>query len=131
VPPGRPLTSDKALAAIENLLGLLIAGGIPPQDAAWACDVLMLIVTATAGEADVRRAAGLTVAADYHDIVEEMHVTFAGLPPERYPNVVAHAFELVTGDADVRFRFAIDTVLDGLVARSALGSRSPNTTGKR
>jgi AcrR family transcriptional regulator len=114
--PGEPSVTDTALDSIENLLGLLVAGGIPPQNAAWACDILMLIVTATAGEADVRRASGQTIDADF---VKRMGDTFAGLPPERYPNVVGHASELVDGDGDDRFRFAIDTFLDGLVARSA------------
>jgi hypothetical protein len=48
-----------------------------------------------------------------------MYATFSGQPPERYPNVVAHASELVAGEDDDRFRFAVDTFLDGLVARSA------------
>jgi AcrR family transcriptional regulator len=114
--PGVPLVTDAALGSIENLLGLLVAGGIPPQDAAWACDILMLIVTATAGEADLRAAAGQTIDEDF---VEAMRSTFAAVPADRYPNVATHASELVAGDGDDRFRFSIDTFLDGLVARSA------------
>jgi AcrR family transcriptional regulator len=113
--PGEPSVTEAALDSIENLLGLLVAGGIARQEAAWACDILMLIVTATASEADVRRASGQTIDADF---VERMRTTFAELPPERFPNVVGHAAELVTGDGTDRFRFAIDTFLDGLVARS-------------
>jgi hypothetical protein len=48
-----------------------------------------------------------------------MRTTFAEVPAERYPHVAAHASELVAGDGDDRFRFAIDTFLGGLVARSA------------
>ncbi len=117
--PGEPLISDAAFDSVENLLGLLVAGGIARQDAAWACDILMLIVTATASEADVRRATGQTFD---DDTVERLRASFAGLPPERYPNVVGHASELVAGSGDDRFRFAIDTFLDGLVARSASGT---------
>jgi AcrR family transcriptional regulator len=116
--PGVPMITDASLAAIETLLGLLVAGGISPQDAAWACDILMLIVTATAGEADVRRAAGQTVDDEF---VEEMRSAFAEVPADRYPNIAGHAAELVAGDGDDRFRFSIDTFLDGLVARSARG----------
>jgi AcrR family transcriptional regulator len=116
--PGEPSVTDSALASIENLLGLLVAGGIPPQDAAWACDILMLIVTATASEADLRRDAGQAFDADF---VERMGASFAALPTEQYPNLVGHAAELVAGDGGDRFRFAIDTFLDGLVARSARG----------
>lgn len=113
--PGVPVVTESSMSSIENLLGLLVAGGISPQEAAWACDILILIVTATASEADIRRAAGQALDADF---VERMRIAFAEVPAERYPNVASHASELVAGDGDERFRFAIDTFLDGLVARS-------------
>ncbi len=113
--PGVPVVTDGSLRSIENLLGLLVAGGIGAQDAAWACDILILIVTATASEADVRAAAGRSIDDDF---VDRMRSTFAAVPADRYPNVAAHATELVAGEGDDRFRFSIDTFLDGLVARS-------------
>jgi AcrR family transcriptional regulator len=113
--PEEPLATDSALASLENLLGIMVAGGIPPQEAAWACDILMLIVTATASEADVRNAAG----SEFDDaFIERMRTTFAGMPPDEYPNVVSHADELVAGTGADRFHFGIDAFLDGLVARS-------------
>ena len=51
-----PPTSETVLLLAENLLGILLAGGLDPQDAAWACDILVLLVTAVASEDDVRRA---------------------------------------------------------------------------
>lgn len=114
--PGVPVVTEGSLSSIENLLGLLVAGGIAAQDAAWACDILILIVTATASEADIRAAAGQTLDEDF---VERMRTTFAAVPAERYPNVAAHATELVAGEGEDRFRFSIETFLDGLVARSA------------
>jgi AcrR family transcriptional regulator len=114
-----PPTTDNALAGVENLLGVLFAGGVGLQDAAWACDILALITTASAAEADIRRAAGRTTEADWHDAVARMHGTFTSLPPERFPLLVEHADEMVTGHADDRFRFAIETFLDGLVSRAA------------
>jgi hypothetical protein len=33
--------------------------------------------------------------------------------------ITAHAAEMVAGDGDERFRFAIDMVVDGVVARGA------------
>lgn len=116
--PQEPLVMDSAMAALENLLGLMVAGGIGPQDAAWGCDNLMLIVTATAGEADVRKAAGMSFDGDF---IEGLRDTFAAMPPRDYPNIVSHADELVAGSGADRFHFAIDTFLDGLVARSARG----------
>jgi AcrR family transcriptional regulator len=110
---GEPPTTENALAGAESLLGILLAGGIASQDASWAVDILMLIVTATANEADVRRAAGSAAEADVFRIRD----TFAGLPPTRFPLLVGHASELVAGTGDERFRFAVDTFLDGLAAR--------------
>jgi AcrR family transcriptional regulator len=117
--PVEPPTTEHTLAFVENLLGLLLAGGITAQNAAWACDIFNMIVTATASEADLRDAAGLTTATYRSAAVERMYAVFAGQSPERYPNVVAHATELVAGEGNDRFRFAVDTFLDGLVARSA------------
>jgi AcrR family transcriptional regulator len=111
-------TTENVLAGAESLLGILLAGGIASQDAAWAVDILMLIVTATATEADIRRAAGLTTDADRDDAVAQIRDTFTGLSPTRFPLLVSHASELVAGAGDERFRFAIDTFLDGLVARA-------------
>jgi AcrR family transcriptional regulator len=112
---GEPPTTENALAGAESLLGILLAGGIASQDAAWAVDILMLIVTATATEADIRRAAGDGTEVD----VLRIRDTFAGLPSMRFPLLVGHASELVAGAGDERFRFAIDTFLDGLVARAS------------
>jgi AcrR family transcriptional regulator len=112
---GEPPTTENALAGAESLLGILLAGGIASQDAAWAVDILMLIVTATATEADLRRAAGNDIEVDVFRIRE----TFAGLPATRFPLLVGHASELTAGAGDERFRFAIDAFLDGLVARAA------------
>ncbi|MBN9623035.1 MAG: TetR/AcrR family transcriptional regulator C-terminal domain-containing protein [Actinobacteria bacterium] len=114
--PVGPPSTESALAGAESLFGILLAGGIATQDAAWACDILALIVTATAIEADTRR---VTASEDREDIVERMRTRFSGLPPERFPNLVAHAEEMTAGDGADRFRFAIDTFLDGLVARSS------------
>ncbi len=116
--PIGPPTSENALAGAENLLALLLAGGIAPQDSAWACDILALIVTATAIEADVRRA-GAGQGDDRDEMVDRMRNTFAALPPERFPMLTSHVAEMSAGDGEDRFEFAIDTFLDGLLARAS------------
>jgi AcrR family transcriptional regulator len=112
-------TTENVLAGAESLLGILLEGGIASQDASWAVDILMLIMTATATETDIRRAAGRTTDADREDAVARIRDVFAGLPPARFPLLMGHASELVAGAGEERFRFAIDTFLDGLVARAA------------
>ena len=49
----------------------------------------------------------------------ELYATFAGLPPGRFPLIAAHAAQMVAGDGEERFRFAIDVVIDGMLARAA------------
>jgi AcrR family transcriptional regulator len=102
------------LRVAETMFALLLAGGIPPQRAAWALDALALIVTANAVETVIsqeREAAGEPDAYDA-DMLQGM---FTALPADRYPNLVAHADALVGGDGDDRFLFAVDTFVDGLV----------------
>jgi AcrR family transcriptional regulator len=111
-----PPTTETVLRLAENLLGILLAGGLAPQDAAWACDILVLLVTAVASEDDVRRARRGDGSDREH--VDEIYTTLAGLPPDRFPLITAHAAEMVAGDGDERFRFAIDVVVDGVIARA-------------
>src|SRR6185437_4574718 len=35
-------TGENSLRVADNLMGLLLAGGVTPRDAAWACDILPL-----------------------------------------------------------------------------------------
>jgi AcrR family transcriptional regulator len=119
---GEPPITDGTMNGAESLLAILLAGGITGQDAAWACDILMLIMTASATEADVRRAAGFggfSVDAERAEIAAHLRAQFMALSPERHPLLIKHADEMVAGEIDERFRFAIETFLDGLVARSA------------
>jgi AcrR family transcriptional regulator len=112
-----PPTSEVILTLTENLLGILFAGGFGPQDATWTCDILVLLVTAVASEDDVRRARGRTDD-EQREYVDGIYRTFVGLPSDRFPIISTHAAQMVAGDGDKRFRFAIDVVLDGVTARS-------------
>src|SRR5271170_2797807 len=40
-----PPTTEAVLRLTENLLGILLAGGLDPQDAAWADDIFVLLAT--------------------------------------------------------------------------------------
>ncbi|MFZ0664142.1 MAG: TetR/AcrR family transcriptional regulator [Acidimicrobiales bacterium] len=109
-------TTEAVLRLIENLLGILLAGGLDSQSAAWACDIFVSLVTAAAREDEVRRPRGLD--GDRRKQVDELYETFSGLTPDRFPLLVAHAEQMVAGDGDERFRFAIDVVLDGVAVRA-------------
>ena len=110
--------SEGPFLVVENLLGLLLAGGVGRQDAAWGCDILALVTTATAIENDVRKDRGQVTEEDLAGFVDDVRKRFAELPTDRFPHTVDSAEEMVTGDRDDRFRFAIDALLDGMVARS-------------
>ncbi|MGB8196218.1 MAG: TetR/AcrR family transcriptional regulator [Acidimicrobiales bacterium] len=113
-----PPMTDAVLTVTENLLGILLVGGIDVQDAAWACDLFVLLVTGVASEDDVRRVRGDSKA-DHRAQIDQLQKTFAGMAPDRFPLLVAHAEQMVAGDSDERFRFAVDVVLDGVLARAA------------
>jgi AcrR family transcriptional regulator len=123
-----PPTTEVVLRLTENLLGILLAGGIDPQDAAWACDVFVSLVTAIASEDDVRRARGRSGDTDRREQADEVYKTFAGLPPDRFPILSAHAAEMVAGIGAQRFDFAIDVVIEGLIARAARRSTLSRST---
>ncbi|HEX4017174.1 MAG TPA: TetR/AcrR family transcriptional regulator [Frankiaceae bacterium] len=107
-----PPRTEVSLRMLENMLGILLAGGLDPQDAAWAADVLAAQVTYAAIEAELRRT-------DPNALAEEVEANFSRLPEGKFPLITAYTAQLVAGDVDERFRFAIDVVLDGVLARTA------------
>jgi AcrR family transcriptional regulator len=114
-----PPTGVATLRFAENMLGLLLAGGVSRQDAAWACDILPLITTACAIENDTRRERGMTTEAHHQAVVSNMREAFLSLPAAHFPLLHGMVDEMVSGDSDDRFQFAIDVFVDGMVARAA------------
>jgi len=104
-----PPRTEAAMRLLENLLGILLAGGLDTQDAAWAADILAAQVTYAAIEAELRRTDPAALAAT-------VRANFARLPAENFPLITAHAAQLVAGDVAERFRFAIDVVIDGVLS---------------
>jgi AcrR family transcriptional regulator len=107
-----PPRTAVALRLLENLLGILLAGGLEAQDAAWAADILAALVTYAAIEAELR-------GTDPGALVADIRANFARLPADEFPLITAHTAQLVAGDADERFRFAIDVVIDGVLGRAS------------
>jgi AcrR family transcriptional regulator len=105
-----PPRTEAALTVLENLLGILLAGEIDPQDAAWAADILAAQVTYAAIEAGLRRT-------DPDELADKVAADLARLPADRFPLITAYTPQLVAGDVEERFRFAIDAVIDGVLAR--------------
>ena len=112
-----PPTTEAVLRLTENLLGILLSGGLDSQDAAWISDIFVSLVRVAASEDDVRRAGRSDD--DRRQQVNDLYETFAGLPPDRFPLIAGHASEMVAGDGDERFHFAVDALIDGVVSRAA------------
>ncbi len=107
-----PPRTDATFRLVENMLAILLAGGLDPQNAAWPADIFSMVVSHAAIETDVR-------VTDHQERARKLYETFSGLSPDRFPLITAHAAELVDGDADKRFRIAVDVVIDGVLARTA------------
>jgi AcrR family transcriptional regulator len=110
-----PPVTGSVLIAAENLLATLSAGGFSPRDAAWSCDILVLLVQAVASEDDARADGGKHFSGE----VEALRARLETLPADRFPMLRTHAADMVSGDRDERFHFAIDVLLDGVLARAA------------
>jgi len=97
------------------VLGLLKAGRVPDQYAAWAMDILGLFVSGAAYEEALQSAEGHT-----EDSMRAWFDQFgdylASLPPDRFPNIVRLAAVMVTGDGDQRLSFGLDLLINGLAA---------------
>jgi AcrR family transcriptional regulator len=106
-----PPRTEPSLRLLENLLGILLAGGLDAQDAAWAADILAAQVTYSAIEAELRRT-------DPSALAAEIAANFARLPAGEFPLITAHTAQLVAGTVGERFRFAIDAVIDGVLSRT-------------
>ena len=97
---------------LEGLFGILLAGGLDPQDAAWAADILVAQMTYAAIEAESRNR-------DTVALVTEVSANFAQLSADEFPLITSHIAELVSGDVDQRCRFAVDAVIDGVLNKAS------------
>ena len=107
-------TGANALRHADTMLGLLRAGGVSEQAAAWGADALSLYLTGTAVEHSIQ------LERDWSEerlvaYYEEIRRTFADLPAETHPHIAALVPFLTQGDGDERFRFGVEVLLNGLL----------------
>lgn len=98
----------------EGMLGIVLAGGVDPQTAAWAIDAIFLYVNAFCLETSLLARHGDQ--ARWALSREETLRRFAALP-DTFPNTKRYAAELTSGTAVDRFDFTINLIVDGLVGR--------------
>ncbi|WP_433179644.1 TetR/AcrR family transcriptional regulator [Actinoallomurus sp. CA-150999] len=108
-------TNLETLRVSEGMLGIVLAGGVDPQTAAWTVDVLTLYVNAFCLETSLldRHAdqEGWAVSRD------ELLRRFAALPGA-FPNTKRYAAELTAGTALDRFEFTLNLIMGGLGNRA-------------
>jgi AcrR family transcriptional regulator len=98
------------LALVDSVLGLLHEGRVPDGDAAWAVDLLLASVTANVVEHTTRRSNG-SAGNDF----AALSVELAHVDPRTHPNIARVGDDLLSGDGDARFRWALDVLINGVL----------------
>ena len=112
---GRIPTRENTMRLADRMLGILLAGGVPPQQAAWAVDMLSLFITGAAYEEFVQLEEGQTEE-NTREWFDRYGAYLASLPADQYPNLVKMAPFMVQGGGDDRLEFGLDLLIDGLAA---------------
>jgi len=112
---GRVPFGEHSLDVSDVVLGLLHAGGVPDQYAAWAVDMLGLFVSAAGYEEAVEHAQGESEES-MQGWYDQFGQYLASLPAGRYPNTVRMAPFMVQGSGDERLRFGFRLLISGLAA---------------
>jgi AcrR family transcriptional regulator len=111
-------TGPNALRISEGMLGIMLAGGVPPQVAAYALDRLALYIAADAYEGTLYRKLWLDSGLSREDFMEsyfgKIREFFQNLPADRFPLLTTHVDELMSGDSDQRFEFGLDMLIRSL-----------------
>jgi AcrR family transcriptional regulator len=110
-------TGENALRIADRMLAIMLAGGVPPQVAAWALDRLSLYIAADSYEGSLyhnrRVASGLSERDFMAQHVADVRAFFEHLPADKFPHIAAHV-DMVTGDVDQRFEFGLDMLIRSL-----------------
>lgn len=110
-------TGGNQLRIAEGMLAIILAGGVPPQIAAWTIDRLALYIDADCYEGAIFFAR-LQDQGDPHaamaEYVDRIRGYFRRLPPDRFPIITSMVDTLMEGDDDTRFEFGLDLIVRGL-----------------
>jgi AcrR family transcriptional regulator len=111
-------TGPNALRLVEAMLGLLRASGASDRVAALSADIVGLYITATAVEEGIEANVGIKVKHDdaFHERLQKFWMS---LPADQFPNLVAMAVPLTTGDGDERFEFGLDLLVRGIASTAS------------
>ena len=109
-------TGPNALAIAERTLALLKRSGISRQARAFAADVIALYVTAAGTEETIYQEKSVSIGQTEAQTVSYLEQSLGELSAEAYPNILELRGELVSGSGDQRARWAIDVLINGILA---------------
>ncbi|MCX4744132.1 TetR/AcrR family transcriptional regulator [Kitasatospora sp. NBC_01287] len=103
------------LELLEALLALLDEGGVPPERAAWAVDLLLQHATATAAEQATRDQAATADAADARAEQDALAAALTGADGTRHPRIAALGAELLAGSGEHRLAWGFQVLISGIL----------------
>jgi len=110
-------TNLETMRLSEGMFGIVLAGGVDPQTAAWAIDALTLYVNAYCLETSLRDSQAARRGDSWVIGRDELLRRFAELP-DTFLQTKRYAAELTSGTGHDRFNFTINLILDGLQRHS-------------
>ncbi|BBZ25804.1 TetR family transcriptional regulator [Mycolicibacterium madagascariense] len=107
-------TNLDTLRVAEGMLAITLAGGVPPQRAAWAIDALSLYVAAYTLELSLVHQRRHDDDENWVVDREELIRRLTALPADEFPHTRRHAAELTGGSGHDRFDFTMHLFIDNL-----------------
>ncbi|MFE0602670.1 TetR/AcrR family transcriptional regulator [Streptomyces sp. NPDC058892] len=134
-------TSPAWLDLFDRVLGLLLAGGVERQRAAWGCDLIALYIGAASYEVELPTPPGssgsdgqagsapdpaaggrLQQALDHRHAAADIDAALDALDPVRHPHLAASAGQLRSGTAEERLDLGVRVLIEGLAPRAHIDS---------
>ena len=103
-------TGPNYLAFVDLLLALLVEGGVPDRDAAWAVDLLLQFATAMATEQGARK-----VSSRAADEFSALAAAITRAEAATYPEIARLGGELLSGSGATRFAWGLDVLIAGVL----------------
>jgi AcrR family transcriptional regulator len=111
-------SGPNAMRISDAMLGMMLAGGVPPRIASFAMDRIFLYITADAYEMSIWRTeideSGQERETAIQELGDDLVAYYEQLPEETYPNLRKHARDMVGGGAEARFELGLSLLVDGL-----------------
>jgi len=118
-------SGPRYLGLIEALLTLLSEGGVPPDRAAWAVDLLLQFATATAAEQSTREQA-----IDAQEEEDVLAAALHGISAQTHPHIAALGTELLSGSGYDRLAWGFSVLINGILHTPRPKPEAPKTASQ-